>query len=34
MAVDIAEKMVGREINEADQAGLVDDFIRNAGDEQ
>ena len=34
MAVDIAEKMVGREINAADQAGLVDDFIRNAGDEQ
>ena len=34
MAVDIAEKMVGREINEADHAGLVDDFIRNAGDEQ
>ena len=34
MAVDIAEKMVGREINEADQAELVDDFIRNAGDEQ
>lgn len=34
MAVDIAEKMVGREINTADQTALVDDFIRNAGDEQ
>jgi len=34
MAVDIAEKMVGREINSADQAQLVDDFIRNAGDEK
>ncbi len=33
MAVDIAEKMVGREINEADQAALVKEFIQNAGDE-
>lgn len=34
MAVDIAEKMVSREINGADQAALVDEFIQNAGDEQ
>ena len=32
MAVDIAEKMVGREINDRDYQALVDDFIRNAGD--
>ena len=34
MAVDIAEQMVSREINEEDQAALVEDFLRNAGDEQ
>ena len=34
LAVDIAEQMVGREINGADQAGLVEDFIRNAGDDK
>lgn len=33
MAVDIAEKMVGREINAQDQDALVNEFIRNAGDE-
>lgn len=33
MAVDIAEKMVNREINADDQAALVNEFIRNAGDE-
>ena len=32
MAVDIAEKMVEREINDRDYQALVDDFIRNAGD--
>ena len=34
MAVDIAAKMVGREINEKDQQALVDEFIRNAGEDQ
>ena len=34
LAVDIAEQMVGREINGADQASLVEDFIRNAGDDK
>lgn len=34
MAVDIAEKMIDREINESDQRVLVEDFIKNAGDEQ
>ena len=32
MAVDIAGKMVEREINEADHRQLVEDFIRNAGE--
>lgn len=32
MAVDIAGKMVGREINEEDHRELVEEFIRNAGD--
>lgn len=32
MAVDIASRVVGREINERDQQALVDEFIRNAGD--
>lgn len=32
MAVDIAEKMVEREINGKDHQSLIDDFIRNAGD--
>ena len=34
MAVAIAGKVVGREINAEDQSRLVDDFIRNAGDDQ
>jgi len=33
MAVDIAAKMVGREIDEKDHQALVDEFIRNVGDE-
>ena len=32
MAVEIAGRMVEREISEADHKALVDDFIRNAGD--
>ncbi len=32
MAVDIAGRMVEREINEEDHRELVDEFIRNAGD--
>ena len=32
MAVDIAGKMVEREINEDDHRGLVEEFIRSAGD--
>ena len=32
MAVDIAGRMVEREINEEDHRGLVEEFIRNAGD--
>lgn len=32
MAVDIAAKMVEREINEKDHQALVDEFIRNVGD--
>ena len=32
MAVDIAGRMVEREINEEDHRDLVEDFIRNAGD--
>ena len=34
MAVDIAEKMVGREINAQDQQALIDDFLKNAGDDK
>ena len=34
MAVDIAEKMVGREINAQDQQSLVEDFLTNAGDDK
>ena len=34
MAVDIAEKMVGRSINSEDQKALVEDFLKNAGDEE
>ena len=34
MAVDIAEKMVGREINAEDQKSLVEDFLKNAGDDK
>ena len=33
MAVDIAEQMVSREIKAADHAELVDEFIRNAGED-
>lgn len=33
MAVDIAEQMVSREIKAADYDKLVDEFIRNAGEE-
>lgn len=33
MAVAIAEKVVGRELNAADQADLVDRFIGNLGDD-
>ena len=32
MAVDIAGKMVEREINESDHRDLVEEFIRNAGE--
>lgn len=32
MAVDIAGRMVEREINEEDHRGLVEEFIRSAGD--
>ena len=32
MAADIAGKMVEREINPADHRGLVEEFIRNAGE--
>lgn len=34
MAVDIAAKMVEREIDEKDHQALVDEFIRNVGDEK
>lgn len=34
MAVSIASKVVERELNAADHASLVDDFIRNVGDQQ
>lgn len=33
MAMAIAEKVVGRELNQADQAKLVDDFINELGDQ-
>lgn len=33
MAMDIASKVVGREITEKDNADLVDDFIRNVGED-
>ncbi len=33
MAIAIAEKVVGRELNAADQAQLVDDFINQLGDQ-
>ena len=34
LAVDIASKVVEREINQQDYDRLVDDFLRNAGDEK
>ena len=33
MAMAIAEKVVGRELNSADQEKLVDEFIRKLGEE-
>ena len=33
MAIAIAEKVVGRELNAADQSKLVDDFINELGDQ-
>jgi F-type H+-transporting ATPase subunit b len=33
IAMAVASKVVGRELNEADQAGLVDSFINELGDE-
>ena len=33
MAIAIAEKVVGRELNAADQSKLVDDFIKELGDQ-
>ena len=33
MAMDIASKVIGREITEKDNADLVDEFIRNVGEE-
>ena len=32
MAMSIAEKVVGRELNEEDQAKLFDQFIQELGD--
>lgn len=32
MAVEIAGKVVEREINESDHQALIDEFIRNVGD--
>ncbi len=32
MAMDIAEKMVGRELSASDNDQLVEDFLKNAGD--
>ena len=34
LAVQIASKVVEREISQADQQGFVDEFIRNVGDQQ
>lgn len=34
IAVDIASKVVGREISKEDHEQLVDDFIRNVGEQQ
>lgn len=34
MAVDIAARMMGREITQEDQDALVGDFLRNAGDDK
>ena len=31
MAMEIAGKVIGREINEQDHAKLIDDFIENVG---
>ena len=33
MAVEIAGKVIEREISEADHAKLIDDFIANVGEE-
>lgn len=33
MAMAIAEKVVGRELNSADQKGLIDEFINELGDQ-
>ena len=33
MAIAIAEKVVGRELNAADQGKLIDDFINGLGDQ-
>ena len=33
MAVAIAEKVVGRELNDADQSKLIDDFISGLGEQ-
>ena len=32
LAVDIASKVVEREVNQQDYEGFVDDFIRNVGE--
>lgn len=34
IAVDIAQQMIAREINSDDQSALVEDFLRNAGDDK
>ncbi|MBE5807820.1 MAG: F0F1 ATP synthase subunit B [Clostridiales bacterium] len=34
MAVDIASKLMGREVTAQDQDALVNDFLRNAGDDK
>lgn len=33
MAIEIAEKVVGKELNAKDQSALIEDFIRSMGDE-